>query len=240
MIRTVCAALLALAAAAPALGAQGICEYRLEPGAAPLPVPEAVMDVDRVRAALAEMPQDPADEGAFAAATIIFRQNGRIEDVEVFLRPGVPGDARALRETVRSALAANAMGPAGRTAVMTLVRGPNAGVHLVAPNQECMPRLTNGRTVAEEIDRGLDRWIDHQMSGSGRSLVNTRAVARFRVDERGRIGRVRIVQRSNAPEIDMAFRRGVERGVYEPGSVYGIPIARWLEDPMSLFIGYSH
>lgn len=237
MTRTALAALVAASLATPALGAQSICEYDLAPGAAPLPVPEAVMDVERVRAALREMPQEEADQGAFAALTVMFAQNGRVEDVEVFLRPGVTGDARALRQTVRGAMASQAYGPPGRTAVMTLVRGEDAGVHLVPVQQECMPRLLNASTVSQEIERGFQRWADHQMNNSGRELFDTNGMLRFRVDERGRIGRVRVVRRTNAPEIDMIFRRGLERAVFEPGSVYGIPIGRWLQQPTGVFVG---
>lgn len=237
MTRTLFATTLAAALLAAPAAAQGICEYRIDPGEAPLPGPGALFDVERLRAVLAGLPEEPQDRGAFAAMTVIFDQAGRAEDVEVFLRPGVGGDAAQLRAAARAAMIPRASGPRGQTAVMTLARGPGASITPVGPREECMPRMTNFETVREDMIRNLDRWINHQGDGGmGRSVVNTRAVMRFRVDERGRMGRVRLTERTNAPEIDQIFRRAVERGVFEPGSVAGIPIGRWLEYPMGLFV----
>jgi hypothetical protein len=232
---TLLAALAAAALAAPA-AAQGICEYQLEPGAAPIPGPGALFNVEGVVEALAGMPAETVDLDAFAAVTVMFDQGGRAEELEVFLRPGVTGDAAALQRTLRELMIPRAPGPRGKTAVMTLERGTRAGITPIAPNQECMPRLVNFNTVHEDLTRNLDRWINHQMNNGGRQMFNTDAVLRFRVDERGRIGRVRLVERTNAPEVDQIFRRSVQRGVYEPGSVRGIPIARWLELPMGIFV----
>ncbi len=36
--------------------------------------------------------------------------------------------------------------------------------------------------------------------------------------------------------MDVLFRGAVERAVFEPGTVEGIPIARWLEYPLSIFV----
>lgn len=233
---TLLVALVAASLAAPA-AAQGICEYRIEPGAAPLPEPGALFDLERVGAALAAMPADPRDEDAFAAVTVMFDQAGRAEDLEVFLRPGVAGDAGALQRTLRETMIPRAPGPRGKTAVMTLERGARASVTPVSPREECMPRLTNHEAVGADLRRNLDRWINHQGDqGMGRSVINTDAVLRFRVDERGRIGRVRLIERTNAPEIDQIFQRAMQRGVFEPGSVRGIPIGRWLEYPMGIFV----
>lgn len=227
MIRIPFAVLVAVTLASPALAAQGICEFVTDRGAPPLPAPAALLDVERVRATLLAMPEETPDEDAFAAVTVWFDQAGRAEGAELFLRPGVSADARALRDTVLAALVRRASGPRGGTAVMMLERGPDAAVRPVPIRQECLPRLINEQAVREEIDRGL---------GLHRPSVNTSALARFRVDERGRIGRVRVIRRTNVPEIDVLFRGAVERAVFEPGSVEGIPIARWLEYPLRIFM----